>query len=78
MIGDLMGPKVKLVDSARAVAERVAREIGSLGLEASSGPAEHHFCVTDSAATFRRLAERILGDAPVSLELVELQSGDVH
>ncbi len=78
MIADLMGPEVRLVDSAQAVAEHVAREMTALALKASSGSVEHHYCVTDSAASFRRLAERILGDGTVSLELVELQSGDVR
>jgi glutamate racemase len=78
MIADLMGPDVHLVDSARAVAERVAQEMQALELVVEGGTLEHHFCVTDSAARFRRLAERILGDNAVSLELVELQSGDVR
>jgi glutamate racemase len=78
MIADLMGPDVHLVDSAGAVAERVAKEMRELGLVAKGAALDHHFCVTDSAARFRRLAERILGDKAVSLELVELQSGDAR
>jgi len=78
IIADLMGPSVRLVDSAQAVAEQVAREMGTLGLQTSNEPRDDHFCVTDSTARFRRLAEQILGDESVSLELVELQSGDVR
>jgi len=68
----LTGPGVELVDSAEAVAVEVESGLAARGLLASGEPArEHHFLVTDAAARFRRLAERIL-TAPVTLELVEV------
>lgn len=73
----IMGPGVALVDSAEAVAATVANDLEESGLAARSGPAEHHFCVTDSARHFERLAESILdpaGEHPdqAALELVEI------
>lgn len=73
-IGKVMGADVRLIDSAEAVAQRIETELSRLGLEARDGDCEHHFCVTDSAGRFRRLAQQILGDETVSLELVELAS----
>ncbi|HYO16763.1 MAG TPA: glutamate racemase [Thermoanaerobaculia bacterium] len=65
------GPDVTLVDSAEVVAEMVAEGIEAGGLTATHSP-EHHFCVTDAGAGFRKLASRILGEADVSLEWVEV------
>lgn len=65
------GPGVTLVDSAEVVAEMVAEGIASGGLTATHTPV-HHFCVTDAGASFRKLAERILGEPDVSLEWVEV------
>ena len=58
------------MDSARTVAETVARELG-VGDTDELEP-EHHFCVTDGPDRFGGLARRILGDSEVSLELVEI------
>jgi len=69
----IMGPQVELVDSAEAVASAVARGLEQAGLLAPAGaPAEHHFCVTDAAQRFGRLARQILRAEPVSLELVDV------
>jgi glutamate racemase len=65
------GPDVTLVDSAEVVAEMVAKGIEAGGLTATHPP-EHHFCVTDAGAGFRKLASRILGEEEVSLEWVEV------
>lgn len=65
------GPDVTLVDSAEVVAEMVAEGIEARGLTATHSP-EHHFCVTDAGAGFRKLASRILGEQEVSLEWVEV------
>jgi hypothetical protein len=63
---------VQLVDSAEAVAEMVAGELFR-GHDPGAGvEPEHHFCVTDGPDRFAGLARRILGDAEVSLELVEM------
>ncbi|HEX4956319.1 MAG TPA: glutamate racemase [Thermoanaerobaculia bacterium] len=72
VLARVAGPRVALVDSAESTAERVARELGGLGLARRRGKPEHHFCVTDAAERFHRLAHLILGDRPERLELVEV------
>jgi len=68
----VLGEEVRLIDSASAVARQVGGDLETLGLAASSELLEHHFCVTDSAERFGRLARSILGDGNVSLELVDV------
>ncbi|MFQ5349609.1 MAG: glutamate racemase [Thermoanaerobaculia bacterium] len=70
IIWKVTGETVRLVDSAEAMAETVASGLGASGDAAA--PPEHHFCVTDGPDRFGGLARRILGDAEVSLELVEM------
>jgi glutamate racemase len=69
LLARLAGPGVRLIDSGEAVARRVAAELPFSAADPPS--AEHHFCVTDAAERFDRMAQRILG-APISLELVEV------
>jgi glutamate racemase len=66
------GGDVRLVDSAESVARTVAVGLGELGLVAPPATPEHHFCVTDAAGRFDRIAHLILGDAVERLELVEV------
>jgi glutamate racemase len=69
----VMGPDVALVDSAESTAARVAEGLAAAGLlRDGDGPPEQHFCVTDAAGRFARLAQLILGAGEVSLELVEV------
>ena len=64
---------VQLVDSAEAVAEQVAAEMSRSDPTASSRRSpEHHFCVTDDSERFARIARMVLGQANLSLELVEV------
>lgn len=72
LIQRVVGAEVRLVDSAEAVAETVARGLGSAPRAAPRRAPEHHFCVTDGPDRFSGLARRILGDPQVSLELVEM------
>jgi glutamate racemase len=67
----VVGPDVTLVDSAEAVAEMVAAGLQETGLEATHPPSSH-LCVTDAGESFQRLATRILGDATLPLEWVEV------
>ena len=70
----VLGPEVELVDSGAAIAERVAEDLTRAGLaRQSSAPPEHHFCVTDAAERFGRLARRILSSDRVSLEHVDVR-----
>jgi len=68
----LVGPDVRLVDSAQAVARSAAASLEQLGLLRTHGRPEHHFCVTDDAQRFDRIARSVLGSQSVSLELVEV------
>ncbi len=72
LIQRLVGEEVRLVDSAESVAETVASALGGAAGRRGSTPPEHHFCVTDGPERFGALARRILGEAEVSLELVEM------
>jgi len=68
----VVGPDVLLVDSAEAVAEVVAEGLAERGLEAGDKPPASHLCVTDAGEGFLRLANRILGEADLPLEWVEV------
>ena len=72
MIRRVVGPGVRIVDSAHAVAGNVATELRRLELTTRTGRAEHHFCVTDNSERFSRIAGLVLGTSEVSLELVEI------
>lgn len=77
VIARVVGPEVKLVDSAEAVARKLAHDLESRGLTAAPGEARHHFCVTDGDERFQKLASRLLRgalseDAEVTLEWVEI------
>ena len=60
LLGTLMGPAVKLVDSGAEAARAVAvllRERGQL----AAGAPEHHFYVSDEPRNFTRVAQSFLG-----------------
>lgn len=61
ILRDIVGPDVKLVDSAKAVSETVAAEFRQAQLATSAGNPEHHICVTDPSPRFGRIAAEILG-----------------
>jgi glutamate racemase len=73
VLARVAGPEVTLIDSASAVAERVAHDLATVGLalpeDAPAGTL--HAFVTDVAEHFGRLAETILGEE-VPLELVDV------
>ncbi len=66
------GPGVEWVDSADAVATRVANDLARLGLESPApGPGSMEIELTDTAPGFVRLAEKIL-EGRVAVERVDL------
>ena len=72
LLARVAGDGVDLVDSAEAVATRVARDLAASGaLAPAAAPRHDHFCVTDDSERFARLARVILG-RDVLLELVDL------
>lgn len=69
MISEVMGPEVRLVDSAEETARTVAGILEKENLvRPSSEKGNHHFFVTDVPAGFIRVGKRFLGD----------RLGDVH
>lgn len=71
VLSRILGSEVALVDSAAAVAERVAIDLQAANLLADRHFARDRFFVTDAAARFGELAERVLGES-VDLELVDV------
>lgn len=72
-IRKVVGPGVRLVDSAETTATRVVSEMKRLGLENNDGTRQFQFMVTDDAARFRKIAGEFLDHAIANLELVELE-----
>jgi glutamate racemase len=65
VIGQAVGPAVRLVDPGIALAQTLAADLRQRGLLAESDGAtdEHQYFVTDRSARFQELAERFLGRA---------------
>lgn len=72
LLQEIVGPQVELVDSAEAVAGVVASHVEADGTASDTSTPHHHLFVTDAAARFQRLAESILGDERITLELVDV------
>lgn len=72
VLSRVVGPEVRLVDSASAVAERVAHDLEAAHLTApSNATGDLHAYVTDTAERFARLAHQIL-DGDLTFELVDV------
>ena len=69
----VLGPTVRLIDSAEETAAEVARALDAGGLTASS-PARvtHEFVVSDDEPHFRRIGARFLGERLQKVEIVPL------
>ncbi len=68
-----VGPGVTLVDSATAVAEVVAEELGRLNLaRTKAGAAHHEFFVTDVPQRFQAVGERFLGARLSGIQQVDV------
>jgi glutamate racemase len=86
VIGETVGPNVKLIDSGAATARDVESLLESSDLTHEQTLALYqerqlcddldHFYVTDAAERFARVAERFLGSAPSILEAVEIWGHD--
>ena len=72
LLQDIVGDNVTLVDSADAVAARVAGELAALDRLTEAPEQQSHFCLTDDSPPFRSLATAILGREDLSFELVDV------
>ncbi len=72
LLQETMGPAVALVDSAEAVAAKVAAELERLDLLETAAKKDSHFCFTDDNLRFQRVARTILGRDDLSFELVDV------
>lgn len=85
VLRSILGPEVSLVDSAAVIAEHLAQQLERSGSLAPRGPADadqrtgrtgyspqDHYCVTDAAPRFERIAASVLGVSQCSLELVDI------
>jgi glutamate racemase len=71
VIGEAMGPEVRLVDSASATAGAVRAELAGRGLLSAAGGGSVSFYVTDAPERFIRVGARFLGaqvDSAVQIE----------
>jgi glutamate racemase len=77
LIGEVLGPSITLVDSAREAARDVARILDERALRRSDGaPATHHFVASDSPARFREVGRRFVGELIGDVELVDVDGYD--
>ncbi|MDD5656938.1 MAG: glutamate racemase [Elusimicrobia bacterium] len=73
LVQRVMGPRVRLIDSAEQTALEVERLLLSLGLGRRRGPGHSRFFVSDAPERFLKLARRLLG---VRVPRVELHAFD--
>jgi glutamate racemase len=75
VIAEIMGPEVRLVDSAEETARTVADILRNDNLlRPASEKGNHHFFVTDVPAGFIRVGNRFLGDKLGDVHQVSLES----
>jgi glutamate racemase len=70
----VVGPHIRLVDSARAVADAVITEYAELIVTSSGRSGAVHIQLTDASDRFLRIAAAILGREPEHLEVVDIDS----
>ena len=72
-IGEVMGPKVKLVDSALVLADSVAADLAARGAESGAASGSLELLVSDVPQRFAELSERFLAHPVGDIELVDLE-----
>lgn len=78
VIGELVGPQTRVVDSATTTAFAVREILGLNAMLAAPGAATHQVVTTSDTATFRRVARTLFGEdlpAVEEVRLPELRSG---
>ena len=70
LIAEVMGPDVRLIDSAAETAAEAARVLGEHALESpETGKGTHRFVASDDPLQFLQLGQRFLGDAISGVEV---------
>jgi glutamate racemase len=69
----VVGPQVRLVDSARATADAVVADHAEIIDTASGAPGRVHLQLTDASDRFLRIAAAILGRESEHLEVVDIE-----
>jgi glutamate racemase len=73
MLLDVVGSRMKLVDSALSIADQTAALLQANGLANTERTApDYRFYVTDLPVKFQTIGERFLGRSLNKLELVQL------
>jgi glutamate racemase len=73
LLGRVMGPGVRLIDSAEETARAAAEALQAQGLEApAANPVYHRFVVSDDEPRFRQVGSRFIGEKLTSAEVVPL------
>jgi glutamate racemase len=74
LIGEIMGPAVKLVDSAAETAMEVAALLETHDIQRhESSPPSHHFAASDAPLRFRDVGRTFIGDVIAAVEHVDLE-----
>ncbi|MGB6450145.1 MAG: glutamate racemase [Steroidobacteraceae bacterium] len=70
----VVGPRVRIVDSAETTARAVREELSALGIACASGASEVQYIATDGTERFARIGSRFLGQAilPDEVQLIDL------
>ncbi len=70
----VVGPRVRIVDSAETTACAVREELAAIGIARASGASEVQYIATDGTERFARIGSRFLGRAirPDQVELIDL------
>lgn len=76
LIGDIMGPGVKLVDSAEQTAIELQRVLVQNDLCSRSRAGVHRFAASDSPLRFRHVARHFLGEVVQDVELIDVDGFD--
>src|SRR5205809_3521445 len=72
LLARVMGPDVKLVDSAEETATAVSRQLERLDLLSNGGNHEHRFVVSDDEPHFRKVGAVFLGEKLKHVEVAPL------